>query len=76
MSRRGNCHDNAVAESFFNLIKGELVRRRLYKTRDEARKDIFDYIKMFYNLKRKHGRNGMMSPIDYGRQQKIRSEGV
>ena len=76
MSRRGNCHDNAVAESFFNLLKRERVRRRLYKKRDEARKDIFDYIEMFYNLKRKYGRNGMTSPIDYGRQQKIRSEGV
>ena len=76
MSRRGNCHDNAVAESFFNLLKRERVRRRLYKTRDEARKDIFDYIEMFYNPKRKHVRNGMMSPIDYERQQKIRSEGV
>ena len=76
MSRRGNCHDNAVAESFFNLLKRERVRRRLYKTRDEARKDIFDYIEMFYNPKRKHVRNGMMSPIDYERQQKISSEGV
>ena len=52
MSRRGNCHDNAVAESFFNLLKRERVCRRLYKTRDEARKDIFDYIEMFYNPKR------------------------
>jgi len=62
MSRRGNCHDNAVAESFFNLLKRERVRRRLYKTRDEARKDIFDYIEMFYNPKRKHVRNGMLIP--------------
>ena len=76
MSRRGNCHDNAVVESFFNLLKRERVCRRLYKTRDEARKDIFDYIEMFYNPKRKHVRNGMMSPIDYERQQKISSEGV
>lgn len=42
MSRRGNCHDNAVAESFFNLLKRERIRRRTYKTRDEARQDVFD----------------------------------
>lgn len=48
MSRRGNCHDNAVAESFFNLLKRERIRRRTYKTRVEARQDVFDYIEMFY----------------------------
>ena len=51
MSRRGNCHDNAVAESFFNLLKRERIRRRTYKTRAEARQDVFDYIEMFYNPK-------------------------
>jgi hypothetical protein len=54
MSRRGNCHDNAVAESFFNLLKRERIRRRTYKTRVEARQDVFDYIEMFYNPTRKH----------------------
>ena len=49
MSRRGNCHDNAVAESFFNLLKRERIRRRTYKTRADARQDVFDYIEMFYN---------------------------
>ena len=48
MSRRGNCHDNAVAESFFNLLKGERSRRKTYKTRAQARQDVFDYIEMFY----------------------------
>jgi transposase InsO family protein len=62
MSRRGNCHDNAVAESFFNLLKRERIRRRVYRSRDEARQDVFDYIEMFYNPKRKHVRNGMLSP--------------
>lgn len=62
MSRRGNCHDNAVAESFFNLLKRERIRRRTYKTREDARRDVFDYIEMFYNPKRKHARNGMLSP--------------
>ena len=51
MSRRGNCHDNAVAESFFNLLKRERVRKKTYKTRSDARADLFDYIEMFYNPK-------------------------
>lgn len=76
MSRRGNCHDNAVAESFFNLLKRERIRRRRYKTRDDARKDVFDYIEMFYNPKRKHARNGMLSPADFERQQKTTTESV
>ena len=76
MSRRGNCHDNAVAESFFNLLKRERIRRRTYKTRDDARRDVFDYIEMFYNPKRKHARNGMLSPVDFEAQQKTKNEGV
>ncbi len=60
MSRRGNCHDNAVVESFFNLLKRERIRRKAYRTRDEARRDVFDYIEMFYNPTRKHVRNGML----------------
>jgi putative transposase len=76
MSRRGNCHDNAVAESFFNLLKRERIRRRPYKTRAEARQDVFDYIEMFYNPKRKHVRNGMLSPVEFERQQEMRTEGV
>ncbi|MPQ96196.1 IS3 family transposase [Thioclava sp. JE_KL1] len=76
MSRRGNCHDNAVAESFFNLLKRERIRRRTYRTREEARRDVFDYIEMFYNPKRKHARNGMLSPVEFERQQRLRAEGV
>ena len=76
MSRPGNCHDNAVAESFFNLLKRERIRRRTYKTREDARRDIFDYIEMFYNPKRKHARNGMLSPVEFERQQKMKQEGV
>ncbi|SFQ79144.1 putative transposase [Donghicola eburneus] len=57
MSRRGNCHDNAVAESFFNLLKREQIRRETYRTRAEGRQDVFDYIEMFYNPKRKHAHN-------------------
>ncbi|GAB5376049.1 MAG: hypothetical protein AcusKO_25110 [Acuticoccus sp.] len=71
MSRRGNCHDNAVAESFFNLLKRERIRRKVYRTRDEARREhVFDYIEMFYNPTRKHARNGMLSPIEFERQHK------
>lgn len=62
--------DNAVAESFFNLLKRERIRRRTYKNREDARQDVFDYIEMFYNPKRKHARNGMLSPVDFERQQK------
>jgi len=49
MSRRGNCHDNAVAESFSRLLKRERIRRNIYKTRKDAREDIFNYIELFYN---------------------------
>ena len=65
MSRRGNCHDNAVAESFFNLLKRERIRKKVYKNREDARQDVFEYIEMFYNPKRKHARNGMLSPIEF-----------
>lgn len=54
MIRRGNYHDSVVAESFFNLLKRERIRRRTYKTRAEARQDMFDDIEMFYNPRRKH----------------------
>lgn len=62
MSRRGNCWDNAVAESFFSSLKKERVRRKIYRTRDEARVDLFDYIEMFYNPKRRHSHIGGISP--------------
>ena len=68
MSRRGNCHDNAVAESFFQLLKRERIRRKIYMTRDAARSDVFDYIEMFYNPKRRHGSNGGVSPVEFERQ--------
>ena len=65
MSRRGNCHDNAVAESFFQLLKRERVKRKIYKTHEDARRDIFDYIELFFNPKRKHGYNGNLSPAEF-----------
>jgi hypothetical protein len=77
MSRRGNCHDNAVAESFFQLLKRERIRRCTYLTREAARQDVFDYVEMFYNPKRKHTNNGMLSPVEFEvRQQKLNEAGV
>ncbi|WP_320728619.1 IS3 family transposase [Enterobacter ludwigii] len=68
MSRRGNCHDNAVAESFFQLLKRERIKKKIYGTREEARSDVFDYIEMFYNSKRRHGSSDQMSPTEYENQ--------
>lgn len=62
MSRRGNCWDNAVAESFFSSLKKERVRKRIYKTRDLAKADVFDYIEGFYNRTRRHSHLGGVSP--------------
>ncbi|WP_085954031.1 IS3 family transposase [Citrobacter freundii] len=75
MSRRGKCHDNAVAESFFQLLKRERIKKKIYGTREEARSDIFDYIEMFYNSKRRHGSSNQMSPTEYENQyyQRLRS---
>ncbi|MGF6477645.1 putative transposase [Pantoea dispersa] len=68
MSRRGYCHDNAVAESFFQLLKRERIKKKIYGTREEARSDIFDYIEMFYNSKRLYGSGNQMSPSEYENQ--------
>jgi putative transposase len=62
MSRRGNCWDNAVVESFFSSLKKERIKKRVYKTRDLARADIFDYIEAFYNRTRRHSHLGGISP--------------
>ena len=68
MSRRGNCHDNAVAESFFQLLKRERIQRKIYVTRDDAKSDVFNYIEMFYNTRRQHGHNGGLSPVEFEKQ--------
>jgi putative transposase len=65
MSRRGNCYDNAAIESFFGSLKKERVRRRSYQTRAGARADIFDYIEVFYNRKRRYKYLDYMSPVEY-----------
>jgi len=68
MSRRGNCHDNAPVESFFGPLKRERIKRRIHPTKDAARADVFDYIEMFYNPKRRHGSNGDLSPVEFERR--------
>jgi len=65
MSGRGNCYDNAVVESFFGLLKREWVNRVRYRTRKEARADVFEYIECFYNRKRRHGYLGNISPVEF-----------
>ena len=76
MSRRGNCHDNAAAESFFQLLKRERITRTIYKTREHARADIFDYIEMFYNSRRKHGEANNMPPLAYEKLEEFKRKSV
>ncbi|TWD45352.1 integrase-like protein [Pantoea sp. SJZ147] len=76
MSHRGNCHDNAVAESFFQLLKRERIKKKIYGTREEARSNIFEYYEMFYNSKRRHGSGDQMSPAEYENQYYQRLESV
>ena len=72
MSRRGNCHDNAVAESFFQLLKRERIRKHIYATRQEARSDVFSYIEMFYNPIRRHSSADGLSPVEFERRHSVR----
>ena len=68
MSRSGNVWDNAAMESFFSSLKTERTARKMYRSRDEARADVFDYIERFYNPKRRHSTIGYMSPMEFERQ--------
>ena len=65
MSRRGDVWDNSAMESFFSSLKIERVHRKRYRTRDEARADLFDYVERFYNPRRRHSTLGYVSPADY-----------
>ncbi|MEH6637099.1 MAG: IS3 family transposase, partial [Halioglobus sp.] len=65
MSGSGNCYDNAVVESFFGVLKRERVNRVSYRTRAEAQSDLFEYIEVFYNQKRRHGYLGNVSPAAF-----------
>lgn len=65
MSRKGNCWDNAVAESFFGALKSELIHRERFKTRKEAEMGVFEYIEIFYNKRRLHSALGYLSPDEF-----------
>ena len=76
MSGTGNCYDNAVAESFFGILKRERINRTSYRTREEARADVFEYIEVFYNRKRRHSYLGYISPVAFEQKAKGLSETV
>jgi transposase InsO family protein len=76
MSGKGNCYDNAYAESFFHTIKVEEVYGSVYKTRHEAKTSIFEYIEVFYNRVRKHSRLGYLSPYQFEIQKEIIIKGT
>lgn len=65
MSRRRNCWDNSVAESFFSNLKKERIKRRIYAARHEAKSDVFDYIEGFYNRVRRHSHLDLMGPLAF-----------
>ena len=65
LSRSGNVWDNAAMESFFSSLKVERVARKTYRTRDQARADVFDYIERFYNPRRRHSTIGYLSPMEF-----------
>ena len=68
MSRSGNVWDNAAMESFFSSLKTERTARKIYRTRDEAKADVFDYIERFYNPNRRHSTIGYLSPMEFERK--------
>lgn len=68
MSRKGDCYDNAPMESFWGTLKSELVHHRRYGSRQEAIREITEYIEVFYNRQRRQARLGYLSPAAYGRQ--------
>lgn len=72
MSRKGDCWDNAVAESFFGSLKTELIHNKKYATITEARRDIFDYVEVFYNRERLHSTLGYMSPEEFEESYKLK----
>jgi putative transposase len=76
MSHRRNCFDNAVVESFFQLLKRERIKRKFYKDREAARQDIFNYIEMFYNPVRRHGFNNDISPAEFEKKHAMKETSV
>lgn len=71
MSRKGNCWDNAPAESFFSTLKTECVDGKIYLSRSQAKREIFEFIEVDYNRKRRHSATGSMSPEKFENQRKI-----
>ena len=65
MSSKGNCYDNAVAESFFHSLKMELVFHKTFSSRKEAKNCIFEYIEIFYNRQRRHSTLDYLTPIEF-----------
>jgi len=76
MSRRGNCHDNAVAESLFQLLKRERIKRKIYTTRERASADTFDNIEMYHNSRRKHAEANNMPPLAYEKLEEFKRKSV
>ena len=76
MSRKGNCWDNAVAESFFGSLKKKRIKKHIYKNRELAVTDVAEYIETFYNRSRHHSHLGGLSPDEFEAAQKPRSLGV
>jgi transposase InsO family protein len=71
MSGKGNCYDNAMAESFFKTLKTELIYQNKYQSRQKAKQDIFEYIEVFYNRQRLHSALGYKTPVEYGELQDV-----
>ena len=71
MSRSGNVWENAAMESFFSSSKTERTERKTYRTRDQAKADVFDYIERFYNPTRRHSTLGYLSPMDFEKQAQL-----
>lgn len=70
ISRKGDCWDNAVAESFFRTLKTECVYHEKFTTREQAKQAIFEYIEVFYNRKRRHSNNNYLSPVEFEQMKK------
>lgn len=71
MSRRGNCHDNVVAEGIFELLKSKRIKRMVYVTRKEAKSDVFSHIEILCCIRRQHGHDNGLSPVEFERRQSI-----
>jgi len=76
MCRRGNCHDNAVAESFFATFKKCVNQRKIYTTREDAKTEIFNFLEMFYNAVKRHSHHGGVSPVKFEEDYYSRLESV